>query len=342
MTSDKSGIRANVDELQLGRGHYGRGDYTDRFGNRFRNPRVRTTGGIIDDNVIFDKILEEHQEALEAEIGQTGRAAAATEVPRAPEGASRPARGKTQFIKGGCDCKCGPDGEGDSRCAPATPPRRADEPRPAGAATEHASVMEALLKFTRQSHGDVIDRPGLKVLRELGQPEKLAPLSNRERPRAPNGWEVISAVVDSGATITALHPKDAKDYKVEESAASRSGVTYETAGSEDLPNLGEKRIAVLTTEGTLRGFHSQIAEVSSPLESVRQLLGSKHCVLFGLGEDEEEHLIINKLTGEVNRLRDDGINYLHDMLVVPPDEVANVQNAIDAGACPFGRQGNSM
>ena len=206
--------------------------------------------------------------------------------------------------------------------------------------TERSKVLE-LLNFARQNHDDVIGKQGLRVLREMSQSEKLAPLMRKERPRAPNGWEVISAVVDSGATITAVHPEDGKEYKVEESAASRAGVTYDTAGSEDLPNLGEKKMAVLTTEGTLRGFHSQVAEVSSPLESVRQLLGSKHCVLFGLGENEEEHLIVNKLTGEVNRLRDDGINYLHDLLVVPPDEVANVQKSIDAGGSPFGGLGNA-
>ena len=172
-------------------------------------------------------------------------------------------------------------------------------------------------------------------------PEKLAPLQHRENTKAPNGWEVISAIVDSGASITAVHPEDGKAYKMQESEASRRGISYATAGQEDLPNLGEKLMAVLTTEGTLRGFKSQCAEVSEPLESVRQLLGAKHCVLFGLGEDEEEHLIINKITGEVNRMRDDGINYFHDLLVVPPDEVDRVQECIESGASPFGGQGNA-
>ena len=203
------------------------------------------------------------------------------------------------------------------------------------------SASASLLDFVRQTHqGDVIPRQGLRALRQIQKPEKLAPLSDRERPKAPNGWEVLSAVVDSGATITAVHPKDGKAYKVQESAASRAGVTYGTAGGDDLPDLGEKLMAVLTAEGTLRGFRSQVAEVSEPLESVRQLLKSKHCVLFGLGENEDEHLIINKITGEVNRLRDDGINYLHDMLVVPPDQVDAVQQAIDNGNSPFGGQGN--
>ncbi len=198
-----------------------------------------------------------------------------------------------------------------------------------------------ILDFVKQRHrGDVIPRQGLRALRQVQKPEKLAPLTERERPKAPNGWEVLSAVVDSGATITAVHPKDGKAYKVQESAASKAGVTYGTAGGDDLPDLGEKSMAVLTVEGTLRGFRSQVAEVSEPLESVRQLLKSRHCVLFGLGENEDEHLIINKITGEVNRLRDDGINYLHDMLVVPPEQVEAVQQAINNGDSPFGGQGN--
>ena len=97
-------------------------------------------------------------------------------------------------------------------------------------------------------------------------------------------------------------------------------------------------MAVLTPEGTLRGYESQVADVSSPLSSVRTLLHSKHCVLFGLGPNEDEHLIINKLTGEINRMRDDGTNYLQDLLVVPPDRVAEVQQAIAQGASPFCRQ----
>ena len=150
-------------------------------------------------------------------------------------------------------------------------------------------------------------------------------------------WERISAIVDSGASITAMSPKKGRGYKVQENEASRNGVEYATAGKETLPNLGEKVMAVLTKERTLRLFKSQMADVSEPLESVRQLVGNRHCVLFGLGENDDQHLIVNKLTGEINFMRDDGVNYLHDMLVVPPDEVNNVQAALQGGS-PFGGQ----
>ena len=32
-------------------------------------------------------------------------------------------------------------------------------------------------------------------------------------------------------------------------------------------------------------------------------------------------MIINKDTGEVNRMRDDGIHYYQDLLIIPPDKV---------------------
>ncbi len=140
-----------------------------------------------------------------------------------------------------------------------------------------------------------------------------------------------------GATITAVSPKTGRGYKVEESEASKAGVEYECANKETLPNLGEKSMAVMTKEGTLRGFKAQVADVAGPLESVRQLLSNKHCVLFGLGESEEQPLIITQVSGEVNYMRDDGVNYLHDMLIVPPDEVENVQKALQQVSL-FGRQ----
>ena len=186
---------------------------------------------------------------------------------------------------------------------------------------------------------EVVPKQVLMVLRQREQAERLAPfkkLDVREEAKR-RGWEVISAVVDSGAGVSALHPDQGKDYKIQESVASRNGVTYEVANGDDLPDLGQKCMAVLTAEGTLRGYQSQVAEVSSALQSVRRMLSTKHCVLFGLGENEEEHLVINKLTGEVNRLRDDGVNYIQDLLVVPPDEIANVAERIARGESPFPR-----
>ncbi len=173
-----------------------------------------------------------------------------------------------------------------------------------------------------------------------------APGKEQSKPtRDPRTWEVISAVVDSGATIAALNPKTGRGYPVEESTASKNGVEYEVADGGSLLNLGQKRLAVITAEGSLRGYQSEVANVTSPLQSVRRLLAASHCVLFGLGPTGEDHLIINKISGEVNRMRDDGTNYLQDLLVVPPEfleDVAMQMNGVEAAGdpcSPFHRQG---
>ncbi len=138
-------------------------------------------------------------------------------------------------------------------------------------------------------------------------------------------WERIRAVMDSGATVPVLHPKTGREYPVQESEASRAGVEYEIANGDGLANLGRKLMAVLTNEGTLRGYSTECAEVSKSLQSVRACVRSKHAVCFGLGPDGEDHLVINRETGEINRLIDDGINYLQELHIIPANQVCALQ-----------------
>ncbi len=141
-------------------------------------------------------------------------------------------------------------------------------------------------------------------------------------------WEVLKAIIDSGATVPVIHPKVGRDYDLEESEASRAGVEYETANDDTVPNLGQKRMAVLTQEGTVRGYQSQCANVGKSLQSVRSMVKSKSAVCFGLGPDGNDHFIINRVSGEVNRIEDDGINYIQRLLIIPPDQVNAVQQKI--------------
>ena len=113
---------------------------------------------------------------------------------------------------------------------------------------------------------------------------------------------------------------------------------YQCANDECLPNLGEKRMAVMTAEGTLRGYRSQCADVSQPINAVRSMVASKSAVCFGLGPEGDQHLIINRLTGEINQIEDDGYNYIQNLWVVPPDEIEQIQR--DQGSeQPFGGLG---
>ena len=158
----------------------------------------------------------------------------------------------------------------------------------------------------------------------------------------PRQWEVIKAIVDSGASVPVIHPATGRGYELLESAASKAGVEYETAGGHALANLGRKRLAVLTQEGTVRGYQSECAEVTKSLQSVRALIKNRHAVMFGLGDNGDEHLIVNRDTGEVNWLEDDGINYIQSLMVIPPDKIDEVQAKMAElrGEQPFGRQGS--
>ena len=109
-----------------------------------------------------------------------------------------------------------------------------------------------------------------------------------------------------------------------------------------MANLGKKMIAVLTQEGTVRGYQSECADVTKSLRSVRALIRNRHAVLFGLGDNGDEHLIVNKDTGEINWLEDDGVNYVQSLMVIPPDKVDTVQAKLREmrGELPFGRRGS--
>ena len=107
---------------------------------------------------------------------------------------------------------------------------------------------------------------------------------------------------------------------------------YEVANGDELPNSGEKFMAVLTSEGTVRGHNSQVADVSKALQSVRALMQSNHAVVF----DSEGCVVINKESGEVNQIEDDGINFKLIYHVIPENELQGVMAMMDSG---FTRQG---
>ena len=101
-------------------------------------------------------------------------------------------------------------------------------------------------------------------------------------------------------------------------------------------------LAVLTQEGTIRGYQSECAEVTKPLQSVRSLLRNRHAVMFGLGENGDEHLIVNRDTGEIKWLEDDGANYIRSLLALPPDKIEQVQGKMAEmrQGQPFGGPGS--
>jgi len=139
-------------------------------------------------------------------------------------------------------------------------------------------------------------------------------------------WERIQAIIDSGSTTPVMPTTLAQLYEPKESKASRSGVTYRVANGVEIPNLGEKCFPVITKEGSLRGYQSQCADVTTVLQSVNHLNSTGH----GVWLDGKESFMIHKGTGEINRIDHDGRNFTQEMWVIPPDELANVAAEYEA------------
>ena len=76
---------------------------------------------------------------------------------------------------------------------------------------------------------------------------------------------------------------------------------------------------VWTEEETVRGITAQIADVTDPLQSVRHLNVSGHGVwLFG-----DESFMVNMITGESNKIHDNGKAFVTKVWIIPPDELGD-------------------
>ena len=137
------------------------------------------------------------------------------------------------------------------------------------------------------------------------------------------GWEKLQAILDSGASVTVVPPHVGRDYEVIRGEAAKAGVRYEIADGNEIPNLGEKLMPVMTREGTWRGLKAEVADIARALQSVRSLVKTGHKVVFGDGEHGSEHYIQNVMTGEVNAVEDDCQNYLMTYYIAPRGSAAS-------------------
>ena len=130
-------------------------------------------------------------------------------------------------------------------------------------------------------------------------------------------WEKFIAILDSGASVTVVPPHLGREYEIVKGQAAADGVRYEIADGTEIPNLGEKLLPIMTREGTWRALKAEVADISRALQSVRSLVKTGHRVVFGGGEAGNDHYIENVMTGEVNMVEDDGMNYLMTYYIAP-------------------------
>ena len=74
---------------------------------------------------------------------------------------------------------------------------------------------------------------------------------------------------------------------------------------------------VVTAEGTWSGLRAQVADVPKALQSVRTLVKAGHMVVFGDEDDGDGNYIVNKITGEITSVKDDGVHYLLGLYIAP-------------------------
>ena len=132
-----------------------------------------------------------------------------------------------------------------------------------------------------------------------------------------SGWEKLQMILDSGASVSVVPPSVGRDYEVVRGEAAMAGVRYEIADGNEIQNLGEKLLPIVTREESWRGLKVEVADIARALHSVRSLVKTGHKVVFGDGPDGTAHYIENNATGEVNWVEDDGFNYLMTYLIAP-------------------------
>ena len=145
-------------------------------------------------------------------------------------------------------------------------------------------------------------------------------------------WRKISMAIDSGAAETVIPHTLVTEYPIVETERSRSGACYASATGEPIPNLGEQKLPMATEEGSMRAMTFQAAPVAKPLGSVKRICQAGHYVIF----DEEGSYIMNKVTGELNWLREQNGNYMLDVWIPPPSLAS--ANTWHSHEYPFGRQ----
>ena len=109
-------------------------------------------------------------------------------------------------------------------------------------------------------------------------------------------WTKLFLAVDSGAYESVIDAAElVAGDEVQETRSSRSGLVYASATGEEIPNLGDALLPMMTKQNTKRSIKMQVAEVSRPLAGVKRMCGASQVVVF----DEDGSFILNKMTGEI-------------------------------------------
>ncbi len=135
------------------------------------------------------------------------------------------------------------------------------------------------------------------------------------QPEVWNGYELVEALIDSGAGECVCGPQHfgGFDMKVDPGRAG-ANAEYVCADGGRIPNLGEKAISGLSEEGLKLAINFQVTAVDRPLVAVSKLTAAGHQVWFG----KELGTITHSRTGKVTTFKERNGVYVLDMCVRRP------------------------
>ena len=131
----------------------------------------------------------------------------------------------------------------------------------------------------------------------------------------------MKAVMDSGASESVSHPSLCPDYDVVPSEGSKVGQKYVSASGDEIENLGEQLIEIVTDDGISGQMKYQSADVTRPLNSISEMCDA--------GGEDGQYVIFSKWGGVVLNLetgrripfqREEGIYTLNVWVKPKPNE----------------------
>eukprot|EP00972_Heterocapsa_arctica_P051143 7518862-Heterocapsa_arctica.AAC.1 len=103
--------------------------------------------------------------------------------------------------------------------------------------------------------------------------------STTKGPQNPSKGKILMTIegtMDSGASNSVAPVEVLPGVRVSESAGSRAGQHYISAGNERIPNIGEQLVRFKTKEGHRSSIKWQCAPVTKPLLSVSHICDAGH------------------------------------------------------------------
>ena len=128
----------------------------------------------------------------------------------------------------------------------------------------------------------------------------------------PEEWISVEVTVDSGACVTVMPAGLCTGIPIIDNFFSKSGVEYEVANGESIPNLGERRCEVMTVGSLVpKSIVFQIVDVHKPLLSITACSDMGYDCYLG----KEGGSLRDRITGETIPLDRQGSLYTLKMWV---------------------------